>query len=60
MSNIDKRLSETLVKPTPESSDPAYLAWRDQQVREAQAQVQMQPNSLIPLKDAMQKYGLEY
>ena len=40
---------EDLTRPAPESTDPEYLAWRDEQVRAALAQVRAEPDSVIPL-----------
>lgn len=52
--------TEDLTRPTQESTDPEYLAWRDAQVREAMAQVRAEPDSVVPLRDVMKQYGLEY
>lgn len=51
---------EDLTRPAPESTDPDYLAWRDEKVRAALAQVRAEPDSVIPLRDVMKQFGLEY
>ena len=51
---------EDLTKPIGESKDPAYLAWRDEQVRAALARADAHPEKSIPERTMWEKFGLQY
>ncbi|WP_208348968.1 hypothetical protein [Pseudaestuariivita rosea] len=51
---------EDMLRPQPESTEPDYLAWRDEKVRAAIEHSRKHPESLKPLRDVAKKYGLEY
>ena len=43
-----------------ESKDPAYLAWRDQKVREALKFAEKHPEQMISEKEIWEFFGLEH
>lgn len=55
-----ERSLEELTLPVGESKDPAYLAWRDAQVRLALARADTHPQEMIPERTIWEKHGLEY
>lgn len=42
-----------------ESTDPAYLVWRDEKVTAALAEAQAHPEQRFPQSEVWKKYGLE-
>lgn len=51
---------DELTTPQAESTDPAYLAWRDAKVRQALAEAKAHPDKMIPEHKVWEKFGLEY
>ncbi len=43
-----------------ESQDPAYLAWRDQKVKEAFEFAEKHPEKMISEREIWEFFGLEY
>ena len=44
----------------PESTDPAYLNWRDEKVRKAIAKSDTDPGSTKSLRDVCDEFDIEY
>lgn len=56
----DRPLSlDEATTPQPDSTDPAYLAWRDAKVRAAIKEADESPDDAITLDEAWKKLGLD-
>ena len=60
MSEIsDRKLTiEELTTPQVESTDPAYLMWRDERIRKALAADKLHPERRIPMSEILKRFGI--
>ena len=50
---------DEVTKPQPESTDPAYLAWKAAKIREAIQHADEQPDDVLTQAEMEKKFGLD-
>lgn len=56
--DIKSREFNEHLTPAPESSDPAYLAWKDAKVRAARKEARAHPEKMVPHAQMRERFGL--
>ena len=57
----DKPLTlDELTKPGPESTDPAYLAWKEREIRAAIKEADENPDDFVTLDQIRKHFGLDH
>ena len=56
--DIKSRELDEHLRPAPESSDPAYLAWKDAKVRAARKEAKAHPEKMVSHAQMRARFGL--